>query len=352
MYQILETRGYILVCRGSINVKGKGSMVTYFLKGKSPSTNNLQIKTNPQSNLATLAFEKSLLNQNSEDLSTDFDINSNTSNLTAQRRKSLCRQHNISSSFGTTFSACISPSLSNSSSIHTSSCQTVPSIKAAISTENDNESNIQQTQSECSTLKRSSNMKISTTITTTAVSKIHSINITSYPKSQLYDIKQNLACERQGLKDSIENLEILLKNDISLSDLSNKQQYNIRSNDGRFPELKLSDKHINCNHLQILPSSDIHNINSSDIDKAQKSSISQDHLNDFDNHKNNKDNHNYLMFGDQENRKSPIRNSQSMCPIQTTSKSMKFCNIPNSKSMNDFIHQNNTILQNVKNTIK
>ncbi|XP_073840464.1 adenylate cyclase type 6 [Musca autumnalis] len=35
MYQILKPRGFDLTCRGSVNVKGKGSMITYFLKGKS-----------------------------------------------------------------------------------------------------------------------------------------------------------------------------------------------------------------------------------------------------------------------------------------------------------------------------
>lgn len=34
MFQILEPRGYQLTCRGTINVKGKGTMLTYFLNGK------------------------------------------------------------------------------------------------------------------------------------------------------------------------------------------------------------------------------------------------------------------------------------------------------------------------------
>ena len=33
---ILKVRGYLLTCRGSISVKGKGDMVTYFLEGNSP----------------------------------------------------------------------------------------------------------------------------------------------------------------------------------------------------------------------------------------------------------------------------------------------------------------------------
>jgi hypothetical protein len=35
MYQILQTKGYPLTCRGTIKVKGKGEMVTYFLNGYS-----------------------------------------------------------------------------------------------------------------------------------------------------------------------------------------------------------------------------------------------------------------------------------------------------------------------------
>merc|ERR1719400_1934553 len=34
--QILKTRGYLLTCRGTIKVKGKGDMVTWFLEGKAP----------------------------------------------------------------------------------------------------------------------------------------------------------------------------------------------------------------------------------------------------------------------------------------------------------------------------
>ena len=36
MAQILQVRGYLLTCRGTIRVKGKGDMVTWFLEGKAP----------------------------------------------------------------------------------------------------------------------------------------------------------------------------------------------------------------------------------------------------------------------------------------------------------------------------
>lgn len=35
MYQILQPKNYPLTCRGTVNVKGKGEMVTYFLDGYS-----------------------------------------------------------------------------------------------------------------------------------------------------------------------------------------------------------------------------------------------------------------------------------------------------------------------------
>lgn len=43
MYDILSIRGYPMKCRGSIEVKGKGSMVTYFLMGKIQKTKSMNI---------------------------------------------------------------------------------------------------------------------------------------------------------------------------------------------------------------------------------------------------------------------------------------------------------------------
>lgn len=37
VYDILSSKGFPLTCRGAIEVKGKGSMVTYFLDGPRPS---------------------------------------------------------------------------------------------------------------------------------------------------------------------------------------------------------------------------------------------------------------------------------------------------------------------------
>lgn len=38
MYQILHKYGYPLTCRGTIKVKGKGDMITYFLTGPPSSS--------------------------------------------------------------------------------------------------------------------------------------------------------------------------------------------------------------------------------------------------------------------------------------------------------------------------
>jgi len=117
MQQILEGRGFELTCRGSVDVKGKGSMITYFLKGKKPievKEDLAQAEIEPPKTLtlvkepdkSTTDKEKQLEQANEDSLeqeddllpSPDIDMNSNMQNLTAQRRKSLCRQHNISSS--------------------------------------------------------------------------------------------------------------------------------------------------------------------------------------------------------------------------------------------------------------
>ncbi|XP_045470841.1 adenylate cyclase type 5 isoform X2 [Harmonia axyridis] len=53
VYQILHAKGYPMSCRGTIEVKGKGSMETFFLDGKCPKP-DINIVTNP---LATIASE-------------------------------------------------------------------------------------------------------------------------------------------------------------------------------------------------------------------------------------------------------------------------------------------------------
>lgn len=49
VYQILNARGYPLTCRGAIEVKGKGNMVTYFLDDYANKTST-NITINPLGN--------------------------------------------------------------------------------------------------------------------------------------------------------------------------------------------------------------------------------------------------------------------------------------------------------------
>lgn len=226
MQQILEGRGFELTCRGSVDVKGKGSMITYFLKGKKPTEikeelakaeieppKSLPLTKDPEKLPSDAEKQRDPLkedpSQQEDDLlpSPDIDLNSNMQNLTAQRRKSLCRQHNISSSFGTTVSCStgITPSISNSSSV-----VTIGALPAILRGGNPT-SNPTDNCSECGGGSKS----LATP--------------TAPPRTLVAELKDEIARdEKIGLKDSIENLEILLKNNISLSDLSNKQQQNLR----------------------------------------------------------------------------------------------------------------------------
>ncbi|XP_018378348.1 PREDICTED: adenylate cyclase type 6 [Trachymyrmex cornetzi] len=63
---ILVTKGYPLTCRGTIQVKGKGSMITYFLDGPRDNTKSNQMditKTNSNNNTDTM--EKTVMNNSS-----------------------------------------------------------------------------------------------------------------------------------------------------------------------------------------------------------------------------------------------------------------------------------------------
>lgn len=225
MQQILECRGYELTCRGSVNVKGKGSMITYFLKakGKMPppqTTVPAGIEVQVPNSLPLPAVEAAAVEaaaapdtvtspvaepeqdqddeEDEDEDDDDIDLNSNMQNLTAQRRKSLCRQHNISSSFGTTASSSgLTPSISNSSSVVTIGA--LPTL-----------------------LRNAGNAAAS-------ASDSCATPTAAPPRTLVAELKEEITREEKiALKDSIENLEILLKNNISLSDLSNKQQQNLR----------------------------------------------------------------------------------------------------------------------------
>lgn len=66
VHDILVTKGYPLTCRGTIQVKGKGSMITYFLDGPRDNTKSNQMNiTKTNSNNNTDATEKMVVNNNS-----------------------------------------------------------------------------------------------------------------------------------------------------------------------------------------------------------------------------------------------------------------------------------------------
>nr|XP_036228094.1 uncharacterized protein LOC106620232 [Bactrocera oleae] len=286
MYQILVGRGFELTCRGSVNVKGKGSMITYFLKGKStqipevttrnfntvttlsetkaesvennkklidtttslPITSPQQEKTETsntelvdkkpelpptvqESNetIEPLSVIQSQSNKTStdsgDDLSPDSELNSYMQSATAQRRKSLCRQHNISSSFGATTSStsALTPTMSSSSSVVTIAVMPAIAKTASSSMDNSTEGNLGGGSLNTATSANSTNGRSN-----------------SQPRTYVDELKEEYKddSDKAPLKDSIENLQILLKNNISLSDLSNKQQLNLRPSDSKIQQLK------------------------------------------------------------------------------------------------------------------
>lgn len=168
VYQILKPRGYPMTCRGSIDVKGKGSMITYFLNG--PADSNLIEIECPNST-----------NTDIKNPSIQKDSDDPVMSLAAKRKKSLNRQDDIQQSMCSNFSPSISPSQSNVSSL---SC-------------NPNKIVIDEIKNETRKC----------------------LDVSS--KKFLGEIRCNVQ-NQANLKDSIENLERLLKNDMSLSDLNQK----------------------------------------------------------------------------------------------------------------------------------
>jgi hypothetical protein len=74
--QILETKGYKLTCRGTIRVKGKGDMVTYFLEERPENANNVQgpILRNSIAAVKTVTFSSSNFGRISAQKGTDINL--------------------------------------------------------------------------------------------------------------------------------------------------------------------------------------------------------------------------------------------------------------------------------------
>lgn len=172
VYNILEPRGYKLKCRGKINVKGKGSMITYILQRKNAPDDE------------QLTHQSSKVTATSEDYEVyelDDQIAEDDARLT-QKRKSLCRQHNI-------FSSLTNKSLASEHSMG-GSLDLPDDIMVNERTkllDNNNQSN----SSPANIISPDTYLK-------------------GFKPLPLHTI----------LKDSIESLEKLLKNDINLSDIS------------------------------------------------------------------------------------------------------------------------------------
>ncbi|CAG0920703.1 unnamed protein product [Notodromas monacha] len=98
VFQILAKRGYPMSCRGSIQVKGKGEMITYFLNGKRAE---LSRKTSQQSNMnsghkhgtGTLSPVESVV-------STASIVAGSMPNVDAAQREALARNNSASSGVG------------------------------------------------------------------------------------------------------------------------------------------------------------------------------------------------------------------------------------------------------------
>uniref|UniRef100_A0A1A9UIG4 adenylate cyclase n=1 Tax=Glossina austeni TaxID=7395 RepID=A0A1A9UIG4_GLOAU len=356
IYQILKPRGYDLTCRGSINVKGKGTMITYFLKGQSAvnqvkdpvlvadsqseKENTLKIEVTQDENVRlneskaknlfedrqqnveqelTMSNQVSSTFTESEDLSPDIDVNPNMNSVTAERRKSLCRQHNISSSFGTTVSSSgisVTPCISNSSSVVT--VGTLPTFAK------NNSTSVENTSSEGASV----------------FSKVNFV-----PRTALDDIRDTVDSDKTTqLRDSIENLEILLKNNISLSDLNSKQQLNLRSSETS-KSFNKKDTIVNYKleeHIGRQHNSDANNIVTT-INSNMTASISTDHtIVSLPSPLNNNlllDGQRLLAYSSRGNdctkwlkvsRKRRFKTSQSLSPLEVNN---KLYPLPNSRSM-------------------
>lgn len=211
VYNILEPRGYKMKCRGKINVKGKGSMITYFLQRPS-ATDDDDLLTHQSSKMTAMSSEDYELCE------FDSTMNADSARLT-QKRKSLCRQHNI-------FSSLTNKSVASEQSMNDS-------------IEYSDESVIANEKTKLLDGQTSSNFNV--------------ISPETFPRSIFKPIKSSV------LKDSIESLEKLLKNDFSLSDISSPKilttqpsisERSVDSDDSNETNHNLPDKMVpnnNCN---------------------------------------------------------------------------------------------------------
>lgn len=196
VYNILEPRGYKLKCRGKINVKGKGSMITYILQRKNVGGDGGGEDDDCGGVCDTLTHQDSKMTGASEDYSSvheiDDQIDADGDRLT-QKRKSLCRQHNIFSSL-TNKSVASERSLGVGGGSLDLTDDMMPHERTKLLQNNHSQSN--------------------------SLPTTNAPNVIS-PERQHKGFKSNLPSHCYAtLKDSIESLEKLLKNDLNLSDIN------------------------------------------------------------------------------------------------------------------------------------
>lgn len=220
--QILEPRGYLMTCRGTIDVKGKGSMVTYFLNGKGEppakllqttdaliaSNNNNQLQRN-ESNATTSPLDiHSPLPLSYADASFDeADVHDDNIEMRqkclSQKRKSLCRQQNI---------------------FHPTTVTTECSGDSSIGIEPFSSVDTSVSPSTASEAKSNVSSIANTVLNSSSIMETLILRSDTLTRSQITELKhQSLPlCTKSNLMDSIESLEKFLKNDISLSDFNGR----------------------------------------------------------------------------------------------------------------------------------
>lgn len=214
MYQILEPQGYDLTCRGTINVKGKGSMLTYFLNGKKDPTRAAAIDVvGSQPPAESQCIESALADampmssraassMEPNDEIDDSMFDSSTKHL-LEKRKSLCRQPNV------ILAGTVPLSHQSSEASGTSATQLL--------------------RSDAGTPAQVANTITNTTniIESMVLGAGHAKPVVGTPTATSMPVSTADACHNLSqsdsrplspLSDSIESLQMFLKNDVSMAD--------------------------------------------------------------------------------------------------------------------------------------
>lgn len=162
-------------------------MVTYFLQKKKSDDDGLQ----HQASKTTAASSDCEIVEEEE---VELPTNADSERLT-QKRKSLCRQHHIFSSLNNT--------------------------EGAISLDSDDSDNLIDPNGPLD-FQTSEKLNLISDNTKPNVISNHIVCPEIHGKNLRHDIKQNLSLNCNPLMDSIESLQKLLKNDVSLSELTSK----------------------------------------------------------------------------------------------------------------------------------